>query len=195
MLISAYALTPHGGCRVFRREGTVNATNRPVELRGLAIAIGACPICFSERMLGVPKMTTPWERVRAVRLGAELLACMKTDAAVDARYRDHAAALLDRYPRWEEWEVRADRPTSAPPIAEAEVIFEAGVLFGSLAPQDRMARETADLWQTVMRHFPSSQDGCRNPQQVWRVFRQDAFGLADITLHQDEQGTRPWEST
>lgn len=135
-------------------------------------------------------MTMPWERVRAVRLGAELLACLTADAAVSARCRKQAAALLDRYPRWQEWEEPTDRPTSVPTVDEAEVIFEAGVLFQSLARQAPLERETADLWQTVMRHYPSSQDGCASPEQVWRVFQLDAFGLAAITMHQAEQRAR-----
>lgn len=121
-------------------------------------------------------MTTPSERVRALHLGSELLVCIHADAAVDLQSRELAVALIDRFPNCQKWSVQTEVQTLPPSLAETEVIFEAGVLFESLAGVGRMGSETANLWRTVMRHYPGPKDGCRSPGQVWRLFRQDPFG-------------------
>lgn len=120
-------------------------------------------------------MTTPSERVRAIRLGAELLACIQADAGVEPRDRERAADLIDRYPDAQKWPVDTEVHAPPPTSGEAEVIFEAGVLFESLARTDRMGGDTANLWLAVMRHFPGTQDGCHNPEQIRRLFYPHPF--------------------
>ena len=81
--------------------------------------------------------------------------------------------------------MQAPPPTSG----EAEVIFEAGVLFESLARTHRMGRDTASLWFTVMRHFPGSQDGCHNPEQIRRLFYPHPFFMpADASSNREREG-------
>lgn len=121
-------------------------------------------------------MTTPSERVRALLLGAELLVCIHADAAVDPQSRELAAALIDRFPNCQKWSVTTEVQKLPPSLAETDAIVEAGALFESLAGVGRMGRETANLWRTVMRHYPGPQDGCRSPEQAWCLFRQDPFG-------------------
>lgn len=78
---------------------------RHVRTPEFAIDAGACPIRALEQKLWKIAMTTPSERVRAIRLGAELLACIQADGGMAPQDRERAltsstAIRMRRSGRW-----------------------------------------------------------------------------------------------
>jgi len=107
-------------------------------------------------------MTTPDERLRAVRLGKELLACIQEDAVVALQTRELAASLLRSYPEGEDWSA-----------LDAEVIFETAALFESVARTGKIGPESSFLWPAVMRRYPGPRDVLGSAEQIRRVLRSD----------------------
>lgn len=110
-------------------------------------------------------MTTPVQRMRALRWGLELLSLMRADQTVPETLRQHAAELQPNYPTPDELsELLALRAKLLPrPVADA--IEEAGRLFEDLDRSGQGVEGTRRQLLFTLRHFP---------------LRGDAFYMADF---------------
>ena len=130
-------------------------------------------------------MTTPRERMRALRSGAQLLELAQADPVVPLDLRHRAAELSRCFPSQSQLLVLlADRDAwFARDIAQDR--FEAGMLFEGMELPGRMSPATRQLWRGTMRHYPSRFNGWHRPED-FELFRvsdlldsEDALDRAD----------------
>ena len=115
-------------------------------------------------------MTTPNERMRALRWGAQLLAAVAEDPVVPPELQRRAAELSRQFPDQDRLlGLLADREVW---IAQdvAQGLFEAGLLFEVMAPTGQMSQATQQLWRGTMRHYPGRFNGWHRPED-FELFR------------------------
>ena len=115
-------------------------------------------------------MTTPRERMRALRWGAQLLVVAQVDPVVPLDLRHRAVELSRRFPSQSRLlGLLADRDAwFARDVAQD--LFEAGMLFEGMEPPGRMSPATRQLWQGTMRHYPGRFNGWHRPED-FELFR------------------------
>ena len=115
-------------------------------------------------------MTTPVERLRALRCGEQLLQSILA-ASVPAELRHRAARLIDRYPHQPQLDTLLSEPNSWLSREVARALFDAGLLFEQLARPEHSGFVSRPLLQYAMRHFPSRDNGwyCADDFELFRV--------------------------
>ena len=98
-------------------------------------------------------MTTPSERMRALRWGAELLESLQQDGAVEDELRARAASLASRYPRPPQLLQLVQIVPSQLSEDFARAIEDALELFGALRRSGGGSEETRQHLQFTLRHF------------------------------------------
>ena len=117
-------------------------------------------------------MSTPEERMRALRWGWELLRDMQRDETVPVESVDRARALALRYPAPAVLqELLASGARRLPPDLGA-AIDDARTLFEELQVHGRGAADTQRIVLYTLRHFPlhhavARVDDCLGGLQVW----------------------------
>lgn len=115
-------------------------------------------------------MTTPKERMLAVRRGAQLLLVAQADPVVPLDIQQRAVELSRRFPSQSRlFGLLADRDAwFARDVAQD--LFEAGMLFEAMEPPGRMSPTTRQLWRGTMRHYPGRFNGWHRPED-FELFR------------------------
>lgn len=133
-------------------------------------------------------MTTPNERMRALRWGVQLLAAVAKDADVPPELQRRAAELSRQYPDQARLlGLLADREAW---IAQdvAQGLFDAGLLFEATASTGQMSLSTQQLWRGTMRHYPGRFNGWQRREdfELFRVCEllacEDAFDGAATSV-------------
>jgi hypothetical protein len=114
-------------------------------------------------------MTTPDERLRALRYAEELLGRIVDDAHVPAAVRQRARDLAMAFPGRRELLAGIETPGARLTPIGAQAIIDAGVFFARIGRPDIDDEETRTLLDTVMRHYPTSRDGWRDAQHLQSV--------------------------
>lgn len=115
-------------------------------------------------------MTTPRERMRAVRWSAQLLVVAQADPVVPLDLRQRAVELSRLFPN-QFWVLGllADRDAwFARDVAQG--LVEAALLFEVMEPSGRMSPATRQLWRGTMRHYPCRLNGWHRPED-FELFR------------------------
>ena len=115
-------------------------------------------------------MTTPNERMQALRWGAQLLTAVAEDADVPPELQRRAAELSRQFPGQDRLlGLLADREAwIARDVAQG--LFDAGLLFEVMAPTGQMSPATQQLWRGTMRHYPGRFNGWHRPED-FELFR------------------------
>lgn len=114
-------------------------------------------------------MTTPDERLRSLRYAEELLGRIADDAHVPAAVRQRARDLAMAFPEQRELLAGIKTPGVMLTPTGAQAVFDAGVFFARLGRPDIADDESRMLLETVMRHYPTTQDGWRDARHLQSV--------------------------
>lgn len=99
-------------------------------------------------------MTLPYERLRSLGWGSELLRSVAADVRVQGPERELAAELLGSYPAFESLVSLIGRNDEALPTDWAEAIEAAGALFRRLQFSEQGSEATRRDLVFTRRHFP-----------------------------------------
>ena len=117
-------------------------------------------------------MSTPEERMRALRWGCELLRAIQQDATVPAESGDSARALALRYPAPATLRELLASGAGHLPQDVGAAIDDARTLFEELQLRGRGSADTQRLTLYTLRHFPlphaeARVDDCLAGLQAW----------------------------
>lgn len=115
-------------------------------------------------------MTLPYERLRSLGWGSELLRVIMTDSEIPETERELAADLLCSYPALESLTSLIGRNEDALPADWAEAIESAGALFQRLQFSEQGSKATRRDLVFTRRHFPLPGE-TRNVADRGRLFR------------------------
>lgn len=114
-------------------------------------------------------MTTPDERLRSLRYAEELLGRISGGTRVPAAVRQRARDLAMAFPGQPELLAGIKTPGARLTPIGAQAIFDAGVFFARLGRPDVADDKSRMLLETVMRHYPTTQDGWRDARHLQSV--------------------------
>lgn len=117
-------------------------------------------------------MSTPEERMRALRWGWELLRDIEQDVAVPVESRDSARALALRYPAPAMLQALLASGARHLPQDVGDAVDDARTLFEELQVRGKGAADTLRFVLYTLRHFPlyhavSRVDDCHGGLQGW----------------------------
>lgn len=115
-------------------------------------------------------MTTPIERMRALRWAEQLLRELEIDPLVSLELQHRATEVSCRYPSHVRLLEVLSEPEARFPRELATVLFDAGRLLEAVDLPGRVSPATRDLLRGTMRHFPSRINGWHRPED-FNLFR------------------------
>ena len=129
-------------------------------------------------------MTTPSERMRALRWGAQLLETILADPVVPSELRHRAAKLGQRYPDSARLlGLLADR-SSWFPQGVAQDLFEAGLLFESISLSGQLSSASKHLLRCTIRHYPMRANGWHRPEDF------ELFHVDEVLFNEEDVDSR-----
>lgn len=111
-------------------------------------------------------MTTPAERLRALRQAEELLDRIDADPQLPDIVRQRAHDIVLCFPSQQELLVGRMTPGATLSSSAAQAIFDAGVFLAALGWRDIVDTDVRLLLETVMRHYPTDRDGWQSASSL-----------------------------